>query len=41
MKTADTPEKALAFFASGTAKQQNLYALKLKAPIQLTKTEKI
>lgn len=41
IKHADREEQALAFFASGTAKQKNLYIIKLKSPMTLIKTEKI
>ena len=37
IKYADTPEKALAFFAKGSIKQNNLVIHKSKAPITLTK----
>lgn len=37
IKYADTPEKAMAFFAIGTIKAKNLRMIKTKSPITLTK----
>jgi hypothetical protein len=37
IKYADTPEKALAFFAKGTIKANNLVIHKSKSPMTLTK----
>jgi len=39
-KHADTPEKALAFFAKGTIKANNLVIIRSKAPMTLTKEPK-
>ena len=39
-KYADTPEKALAFFAKGTIKANNLVIIRSKAPMTLTKEPK-
>ena len=40
IKHADTPEKALAFFAKGTIKANNLVIIRSKAPMTLTKEPK-
>lgn len=37
IKYADTPEKAISFFATGTIKAKNLMIIKSKAPMSLTK----
>lgn len=37
IKHADTPEKALAFFAKGSIKANNLVIIRSKAPMTLTK----
>ena len=37
IKHADTPEKALAFFAKGSIKADNLVIIRPKAPMTLTK----
>jgi len=36
IKHADTPEKALAFFAKGSIKADNLVIIRSKAPMTLT-----
>ena len=40
IKHADTPDKALAFFAKGSIKANNLVIIKSKAPMTLTKEPK-
>ena len=40
IKHADTPEKALAFFAKGTINQNNLVIHRSKAPMTLTQKPK-
>lgn len=40
IKYASTPEKALAFFAKGTIKANNLVIIRSKAPMTLTKEPK-